>query len=256
MPTPSVHKKGKLYLLGAGPGDPELLTLKAARVLKACDVVLYDRLVSPEVLRYARRGAALIYVGKHEGEQEQTQQAIFELIVRYAGEGKSVVRLKGGDPLVFGRGAEEWIRALEHGIETELVPGISSALAVPALAGIPLTHRRVSRSFAVITGHQRQDVDWRQYALIDTLVILMGIKNRVAIANGLIRGGRRPEEPVAFVQRGTTASEAVLEATLEDIATDRTHPQRPAILVVGEVVRLRQQLISAPARSEQCHGET
>jgi uroporphyrin-III C-methyltransferase len=246
LPTPSVRKAGKLYLLGAGPGDPELLTLKAARVLKACDVVLYDRLVSPEVLRYARPGAELVYVGKHEGEQEQTQNAIFELILRHTGEGKSVVRLKGGDPLVFGRGAEEWSRALEHGIETELIPGISSALAVPGLAGIPLTHRRISRSFAVITGHCRPDApaEWQKYASIDTLVILMGVKNRIAIASGLIRGGRSPEDPVAFVQRGTTASEAILECTLEDVARGRTHPQSPAILVVGEVVRLRHRLTS------------
>jgi uroporphyrin-III C-methyltransferase len=255
LPTPSVRKTGKLFLLGAGPGDPELLTVKAVRVLKACDVVLYDRLVSPEVLRYARHGAELVYVGKHEGEQEQTQQAIFELIVRYTGQGKSVVRLKGGDPLVFGRGAEEWIRALEHGIETELVPGISSALAVPGLAGIPLTHRRVSRSFAVITGHSRQDEDWQQYVSIDTLVILMGVKNRIAIASGLIRGGRRPDEPAAFVQRGTTASEAILECTLEDIAMDRTHPQSPAILVVGEVVRLRHRLTSATPQRRASDSE-
>jgi len=139
-----------------------------------------------------------------------------------------------------------WSRALEHGIETELIPGISSALAVPGLAGIPLTHRRISRSFAVITGHCRPDApaEWQKYASIDTLVILMGVKNRIAIASGLIRGGRSPEDPVAFVQRGTTASEAILECTLEDVARGCTHPQSPAILVVGEVVRLRHRLTS------------
>ncbi|MBV8706083.1 MAG: uroporphyrinogen-III C-methyltransferase, partial [Acidobacteriaceae bacterium] len=140
---PFVHSKkpGKLYLIGAGPGDPELLTLKAARVLRECDVILYDRLVSPEIVKLARSDAETIYVGKHEGEQELAQKQIFQLIRHHALAGKMVGRLKGGDPLVFGRGAEEWAFALEHGIEVQLIPGVSSAIAVPGLAGIPLTFR-------------------------------------------------------------------------------------------------------------------
>ncbi len=246
MPITRDNKRGKLYLLGAGPGDPDLLTLKAARILGNCDVVLYDRLVSPEVLRFARVDAELIYVGKHEGEQEQTQNQIFQLILLHTGTGKSVARLKGGDPLIFGRGAEEWIRALEHDIETELVPGISSALAVPALAGIPLTHRQLSRSFAVVTGHCRPETpaDWNQYAGIDTLVILMGVKNCAAIARALIEAGRTPCEPVAFVERGTTSTEAILEATLKEVAEGSIHPQNPAVFVIGRVVTLRRRFIS------------
>ena len=174
----SIPKTGKLYLIGAGPGDPELLTLKAHRILQVCDVVLYDRLVSPEILSWARPDAELIYVGKHEGEQDQTQSQIFSLIEQHARAGRTIARLKGGDPLIFGRGAEEWSLALEHGIEAELIPGITSAIAVPGLAGIPLTHRHISQSFAVVTGHCQQGLknDWSDFARIDTLVIL---KNRL-----------------------------------------------------------------------------
>ena len=143
--------KGKLYLIGAGPGDPELLTLKAARVLGEADVVLYDRLTSREILAHARPGAELIYVGKHRGEQEYKQNLIFDLIQQHTRMSKIVARLKGGDPLVFGRGAEEWALALRYGIEVELIPGVSSAISVPGLAGIPLTYRQISGSFAVIT---------------------------------------------------------------------------------------------------------
>lgn len=235
---------GKLFLIGAGPGDPELLTLKAVRVLRQCDVVLYDRLVSPEVLSFARPDAELIYVGKHEGEQNQTQTHIFDLIRRRALDGKTVARLKGGDPLVFGRGAEEWALAREHGIHVELVPGITSAVSVPGLAGIPLTYRGISQSFAVITGHCQADVAgyWNNYARIDTLVVLMGVKNRVQIAQSLIAAGRNPGEPVAFVQRGTTPTEQIIESTLAAVAAGRTVVHNPAVFVIGQVVKLRSRL--------------
>ena len=240
----SAGKNGKLYLIGAGPGDPELLTLKAARVLRECDVVLYDRLVSTEVLAHARPDAELVYVGKHQGEQEQTQDQIFALIVRHAAAGKTVGRLKGGDPLVFGRGGEEWALAVEQQIDFELVPGISSALAVPGLAGIPLTYRQLSQSFAVVTGHSEEGElhRWSRYAHVDTLVILMGVRNRVVIAQSLIDAGRPGSEPAAFISRGTTVEELVIETNLAGIAGGRVEVRNPAILVVGKVVLLRRKL--------------
>jgi uroporphyrin-III C-methyltransferase len=244
---------GKLYLIGAGPGDPELLTIKAVRVLGECDVVLYDRLVSPQVLALARPDAELIYVGKHEGEQEPVQNRIFELIRIHAGQGKAVARLKGGDPVVFGRGAEEWARAAEHGIPVELIPGITSAISVPALAGIPLTYRGISQSFAVVTGHCREGLaqDWTKYAALDTLVILMGVTNRSFIARFLIDAGRRAEEPVAFVERGTLATETIVESTLGAVARDEVEVASPAVFVIGEVVRLRNELRVREAVQQQ-----
>ncbi len=238
------EKVGKLFLIGAGPGDPELLTLKAVRALSECNVVLYDRLVTEKILRYARPGAELIYVGKHHGEQERTQSEIFHLIRTHALAGKTVGRLKGGDPMVFGRGAEEWALALEHGIDVELIPGVSSAVSVPAIAGIPLTYRRISQSFAVITGHCHEEntQQWTRYAGIDTLVILMGVKNRRFIADSLIRAGRQPEEPVAFVERGTTDREHIVESTLEAVSRGAVEVRNPAVFVIGEVVKLRHRL--------------
>jgi uroporphyrin-III C-methyltransferase len=238
------NKAGKLYLIGAGPGDPELLTLKAARVLGECDVVLYDRLVSPEVLSFARADAQQIYVGKHEGEQNQTQTEIFDLIRQHALQGKTVARLKGGDPLIFGRGGEEWALARETGIAVELIPGITSAVAVPGLAGIPLTYRGVSQSFAVITGHclEGRSGYWQSYAGVHTLVILMGVKNRAHIAQSLIAAGRSVNEPVAFIQRGTTRTEEVLETTLAAVAAGDTKVHNPAVFVIGRVVKLRSRL--------------
>lgn len=237
-------KTGKLTLVGAGPGDPELLTLKAVRVLGECDVVLYDRLVSPEILAYTRPGAELVYVGKHEGQQEQTQEQIFTLILLHAAGGKHIARLKGGDPLVFGRGGEEWALAVQHGIEFELIPGVSSAIAVPGLAGIPLTYRRLSQSFAVITGHcgEGRSREWARYAQVDTLVILMGVSNRVHIAQALLKAGRSAGDPVAFIHRGTLSDEHVIEGTLADVAAERVEVRNPAVFVIGPVVGLRQLL--------------
>lgn len=246
------RKNGKLYLIGAGPGDPELLTLKAARVLRKCDVVLYDRLVSAEVLSLARPGAELIYVGKHAGEQHHAQLRIFELIRSRASDGKTIARLKGGDPLVFGRGAEEWSLAVEHGIEVELIPGVTSAISVPALAGIPLTYRGISQSFAVITGHCREGLsqEWPRYAAIDTLIILMGATNRRFIAEALIAAGRKSSEPVAFIERGTLEGERIIESTLAAVAGGDVEVTSPAVFVVGEVVRLRASLVKEQAQPE------
>ena len=246
---PRSNEAGKLYLIGAGPGDPELLTLKAVRCLRLCDVVLYDRLVNPQIVKMARADAELINVGKHEGQQEHTQRHILNLIRTHALAGKTVGRLKGGDPLVFGRGAEEWAFALSLGIDVELVPGVSSAVAVPGLAGIPLTYRNVSQSFAVITGHchQGEAQEWGRYVSVDTLVILMGVQNRVFIAQSLIAVGRTPSEAVAFVQRGTLPDEVVVESTLAEVAQGAVDVHSPAVFVIGEVVKLRRELMADSA---------
>jgi uroporphyrin-III C-methyltransferase len=218
--------------------------VKAVRILGECDVILYDRLVSREILRFAKSDAECIYVGKHEGEQELRQGEIFALIRDRALQGKTVGRLKGGDSLVFGRGAEEWQLALKHGIRVELIPGVSSAIAVPGLAGIPLTFRSVSQGFAIVTGHCQEGVNhaWERYARVDTLVILMGVKNRQTIAAALIAAGRRADQPVAFVYRGSLKEEQTIESTLAEVAAGRVEAKNPAVFVIGEVVNLRKVL--------------
>jgi uroporphyrin-III C-methyltransferase len=240
----SAKQKGKLYLIGAGPGDPELLTLKAVRALGECDVILHDRLVSRKVLSYARPGAQILNTGKHKGRQEHTQSEIFAMIKEHARAGKTVGRLKGGDPMVFGRGGEEWAFAVEHGIDAEVIPGVTSAVAVPELAGIPLTYRGISQSFAVITGHCREGLaqTWANYARIDTLVILMGVQNRSFIARSLMEAGRPAGEPVAFIENGTNENERVIESTLGAVAQSEVDVSHPAIFVVGTVVGLRNRL--------------
>ena len=238
---------GKVYLLGAGPGDPELLTIKGHRILREADVILYDRLVSPEILALANPAALLIHTGKRHGHQEEIQNEINALMVQHAViPGKTVVRLKGGDPMVFGRGAEEWALLAAHGIEVELVPGVSSAIAVPALAGIPVTCRGVAASFAVITGHNQKSEtpDWVKFRMVDTLVILMGVESRVRIATELIALGRPSTEPVAYIERGSTDRERVVTATLAEVARGEVEVESPAVCVIGEVVRLRSKLFN------------
>jgi len=244
---------GKVYLVGAGPGDPGLLTLKALRVLEIADVVIYDRLVSLEILALAGR-ARLIDGGKCQGEQERIQNQINQWLVRYASQGLNVVRLKSGDPMVFARGAEEWEYLIRRGIEVEVVPGVSSALAVPTLAGIPPTCRGVSASFAVIAGHRQNliNTDWSEYLRVDTLIVLMGVDNREYIAESLIRAGRDASQPVAFIERGSTPREHVVESSLGDVAAGKVDVEPPAIFVIGEVVRLRTRL--AKARGEALHA--
>ncbi|NOY55935.1 MAG: uroporphyrinogen-III C-methyltransferase [Actinobacteria bacterium] len=237
---------GKVFLVGAGPGDPELLTLKALRVLEEADVVLHDRLVSQEIIRMADSAAILIDVGKRPGGPGNSQDRINSTMLTYVALGKTVVRLKSGDPLIFGRGGEEWEYLRRHNIEVEFVPGITSATSVPGVAGIPLTQRGVAESFAVITGHKENGSmpEWSRYAEIDTLVILMGVRRRSAIARSLIATGRSPDEPAAFIQRGTTSDERVLVTNLGEIAAETVAVQAPAILVVGHVVELRAALAS------------
>jgi uroporphyrin-III C-methyltransferase len=233
----------RIIIAGAGPGSPDLLTLAAYRALRQADVILYDRLVSDGILSLANPLAELIPVGKHEGEQERVQAEIFRLMLDRAGRGKCVLRLKGGDPMVFGRGGEELALLAEHGIEAELIPGVSSAISVPALAGIPLTFRGVATSFAIVTGHCREGgaADWERYAGVDTLVVLMGVKHRAEIAAALIAGGKSPELPAAFVEAGTTPRERIVTATLGELAAGAVEAAAPAVLVIGEVVRLRER---------------
>jgi len=242
---------GKVYLVGAGPGDPDLLTVKARRVLRAADVILYDRLVAPEVLAEARPDAKLLYAGKRAGEQESVQQWIIEQMLHHARRGRIVVHLKGGDPCVFGRGGEEWRTLRERGIEVELVPGLTSAISLPGLAGIPVTFRGVSRAFAVVTGHCQRgsDIDWSRYAGIDTLVILMGVARRARIARALIAAGRPAQEPVAFIERGATAGERIITSSLGAVADGLADVTPPAVFVVGAVVRLRRELASGGVRA-------
>ena len=218
--------------------------MKAVRVLGECDVVLYDRLVNTAILMHARPEAELLYVGKMQGEQGSVQDRIFELIVENAQAGKVVGRLKGGDPFIFGRGGEEWGLAVDHGIEVEFVPGISSAVGVPGLAGIPLTHRQISQGFAVVTGHL-DEIDselWTRYSDVETIVVLMGVKNRQLIARSLLRIGRPVNEPVAFIQNGSLTNEIVVVSTLGQVAAGQVAVTSPAVFVIGQVVELRSRL--------------
>lgn len=239
---------GTVYLVGAGPGDPDLLTLRALRVLEAAEVVLYDRLVGGGVIDLLPQGVRRIPVGKAPGASPDTQDRILQALLIHARRGRRVVRLKGGDPFVLGRGGEEWEYLREHDIPVEVVPGVTSALAVPGAAGVPLTHRGISSSFAVVAGCGTGGPtrDWSRYASIDTLVVLMGVSHRSTIAAGLIAAGRAATEPAAFIQRGTTADEETLVTSLEEIARGETRVQSPAVLVIGDVVRLRARLLPSP----------
>jgi len=239
-----VVQKAKVYLVGAGPGDPDLLTRKALRALAEADAILYDRLVSAEVLALANPIAELIAVGKEQGQQEEIQAAIYDWFLRQGERPRNIVRLKSGDPMVFGRGGEEWEFLLRHGFEVEVVPGVSSAIAAPALAGIPLTQRGVAASFAVVAGHRQSvaTLDWAIYGGIDTLVVLMGVEYRDLIAGSLIAHGRPASQPVAFIESSSTSSERVVESTLGEVAKRQVEVQAPAVFVIGEVVALRRTL--------------
>lgn len=244
----------KVFIVGAGPGDPGLLTVRGLQILQSADVVLYDRLVSPQILALIPPTAELLYAGKLQGQQAEVQQFIGQMLIEYANAGRSVVRLKGGDPLVFGRGAEEWQLLREAGIEVELVPGVSSATSVLGLAGIPPTFRGIADGFAVVTGHVRDEadpIDWSKYARVDTLIILMGVRTRAEIASELIRHGRPADQPVAFVERGATPDERVVIATLREVADGMVQVENPAVFVAGDVVRLRPFLMEV--LHEVCH---
>jgi uroporphyrin-III C-methyltransferase len=236
-----MSRAAKVYLVGAGPGDPDLLTRKAIRVLEQADVVIHDRLVSAEVLALAKPDAIFVYAGKWHGQQQEIQAEIYANILHYVNKVDTIVRLKSGDPLIFGRGGEELEFLAQHCIESEVVPGLSSALAAPALAGIPLTYRGIAASLAIIAGHRQSlaELDWSVYRGVDTLVILMGVEHRDLIASALLAEGRPGSQPVAFIEHASTTREHVVEATLRDVARGKTKVEAPAVIVIGEVVRLR-----------------
>lgn len=238
---------GKVYLVGAGPGDPELLTLKALRLLQAADVLFYDRLVGHEILDLVRSACKKIYVGKEDGKHLIPQAEINQLLLKFAKKYPTVVRLKGGDPFVFGRGAEEALALKQQGIAFEIVPGISSCISAPAYAGIPVTMRNKASSFTVVTGHEaankeNSSINWSALAQMETLVFLMGVHQRQSIAQNLIEAGRSPDEAVAFIERGTTSQQRVYCSSLAAISRgDELAVASPAIMLVGEVSR--------------CHGD-
>jgi uroporphyrinogen III methyltransferase/synthase len=245
MPT----RLGTVYLVGAGPGDPDLLTLKGKNCLEQAEVILYDRLVSAELLEHPAEGAELIYVGKQAGKHCANQREIEQLLVRKAREGKLVVRLKGGDPFVFGRGGEETVALKRAGIPYEIVPGVSSAIAAPAYAGIPVTHRSCASSVAIVTGHETSkgsgQVKWNELIRsVDTLVILMGLHNLKQIMNHLLESGCEPQRPVALIHAATRPSQKSLLGTVQTIAdlARQAKFQSPTVIVVGEVVRLGREL--------------
>ncbi len=235
-------------MVGAGPGHPELLTIKAAELIKTGDVIVYDRLIQEEVLALARASAERIYMGKPVGKHESRQDEINELLVRKAREGRSVVRLKGGDPFLFGRGGEEAEYLADHGIAFEVIPGVCSALSAPLSAGIAVTHRDAASSLAIVTGHNADGtegrIDWTALARLDTVVFLMAVHNVEKIAAHLVAAGRSADTPAAMVQMAFWHDEFVVTGTLATIAEEcrRSAVKAPATLVVGQVVRLREKL--------------
>jgi uroporphyrinogen III methyltransferase/synthase len=238
---------GKVYLVGAGPGDPGLLTVRGLELLQKAQVIVYDQLVNPVLLEHVSPAAIRMFVGKQAGRHCVSQDEINRVLIEHARLGYRVVRLKGGDPFVFGRGGEEAEALAEAGIPFEVVPGVSSAIAVPAYAGIPVTHRKFGSSFAVVTGHEtpktQPSVDWgRLAAAVDTLVVLMGLKNLPQIATELVRQGLSPETPVAVVRCGTIKSQETVTGTLNDIAGKAARLKSPAVIVVGKIVELGDKL--------------
>ncbi len=241
---------GKVYLVGAGPGDPGLITVKGRECIEKADVIVYDYLASPTLLRYSNSTAETIYVGKQGGDHTLSQDGINALLVEKAKTGATVARLKGGDPFIFGRGGEEAEVLIEAGIPFEIVPGVTSAIAAPAYAGIPLTHRKFTSTVAFITGHEdptkdSTSIDWSALAKgIGTLVFLMGVKNLPNIVGRLVENGRSPDTPVALVRWGTTTKQKTVAGTLSNIAqrVEEAKLKAPAIIVVGDVVKLRDEM--------------
>ena len=250
---------GKVYLVGAGPGHPELLTIKAAELIKTGDVIVYDRLIQEEVLALARPSAERIYMGKPVSKHESRQEEINELLVRKAREGKTVIRLKGGDPFLFGRGGEEAEYLAGQGIPFEVIPGVCSALSAPLSAGISVTHRDAASSVAIVTGHNADGtegrIDWNALARLDTLVFLMCVHNVGTIAQRLIEAGRAPDTPAAMVQMAFWHDEFTVTGTLATIAEEvrRAEIKPPATLVIGEVVRLREKLKNSQRDLSRIH---
>mgnify|MGYP003599523411 FL=1 len=240
--------KGEVYLVGAGPGDPELLTLKASRLMQQADVVIYDRLVSPAIMELCRRDATKIYVGKARSNHAVPQEGINALLVEYASKGQRVCRLKGGDPFIFGRGGEEIQELFAAGVPFQVVPGITAASGCSAYAGIPLTHRDYAQSVRFLTGHLKEgspELPWDELVYQNqTLVLYMGLVGLEKICEKLIEHGQRPDMPVALISKGTTPEQKVLVGTLADIASkvEENHIQAPTLTIIGDVVSLREQL--------------
>lgn len=243
-----MRKGVRVWLVGAGPGDPELLTLKAARVLGSADVVVHDRLVAPEILERLPRRAKRIYAGKQPGRHTFTQDEINRLLIRLARRGQRVVRLKGGDPFIFGRGGEEALALARAGIAFEVVPGITAATGVAAAVGIPLTHRAIAQACVLVTGSRRKgdpDLDWKGLARPgQTIVVYMGLAGLERVSRELIAHGLSPRTPAAIIQQGTTASQRVVSGTLAGLPrlAAAAHLRAPTLIVIGRVVRLRRVL--------------
>jgi uroporphyrin-III C-methyltransferase len=239
-------KSGMVFICGAGPGDPKLITLRAIELVKASDVILYDRLVSKEIIAQIPSGVEKVYVGRTVGDPTTHQDMTNELMIKYAKNGKRVLRLKGGDPFIFGRGAEEAEYLIKHGIKYEIIPGISSAIASPAYAGIPLTHRKLSSSVAIVTGHGDSEKDepvvrWDRLACaVDTIVVLMGIGQLEQISGDLLKAGMKPDTSVTIVENGTTEKQRIIRGTLGTISSIATKAEvrPPAVIVIGKVAGL------------------
>ncbi|HEX4202633.1 MAG TPA: uroporphyrinogen-III C-methyltransferase [Ktedonobacteraceae bacterium] len=244
------ESRGKVYLIGAGPGTADLMTVKGLRHLRQADVVLYDRLIDPALLQESRPDAELIFVGKGPNCHTIGQSEINTLLIQYAQQGKIVARLKGGDPFVFGRGGEEALALTQAGIPFEIVPGVTSAIAVPAYAGIPVTHRGKASAFTVVTGHkgqseEAQEINWEALAQLGgTLVVLMGVTALPDFTQRLVAGGLAPETPAAVIQQGTTEQQRMVTGTLNNIAARAIQAglRAPATTIIGDVVTLQEQL--------------
>ena len=237
----------KVYLTGAGSGDVELLTLKAVKAIQNADILIYDRLVNPEILELAKKECELIYVGKEDKKHTLPQEDINKLIYQASLKYENVVRLKGGDPFVFGRGAEEALYLKQKGIKFEIIPGITSAIAVPAYAGIPVTHRGLTTSFRVVTGHENpkkkiSQIEWETFLNDETIIFLMGYHNIEIISSKLLSLGKRKDYPCAVISKGTTTEQKVVVGTLEDIVEKSKDLPTPVMIVIGEVVNLREQI--------------
>jgi len=243
-------KRGKVYLVGAGPGDPGLMTVKGLEMLRSAEVVVFDSLVNPDLLMEAPSSAEMVDVGKRGGRHKAEQDQIDHLLYEKAAEGLTVVRLKGGDPFLFGRGGEEALYLRERGIEVHVVPGVSASLAVPALAGIPVTHRTLSSSVTIVTGHEgeHKEEEWLNWAALSraggTLVIMMGMSNLKRNMDRLMQGGASADLSVAIVQNGSTPTQKVLRTTVAKAAEDceAAGIGAPAVIVVGAVASLRDLL--------------
>lgn len=239
--------KRKVYIVGAGPGDPELITLKAVRAIKEADIILYDRLINDELLSYAKSTATLIFAGKEPNHHTMTQEEINDALIQYAKQGNIVTRLKGGDPFVYGRGSEEADCLFQQNIPFEIIPGITAGIAAPTYAGIPVTHRNISNSFTVITGHAltKEDTKWQLFtSRSHTLIIYMGMKNLPNITEQLIKNNMDSSTPIAVIEWGTTLKQRVITGTLQTIVTKvKKHQMKnPAIIVIGEVVTFHPSL--------------